>query len=262
VKPVLEVSHVGVCYPGAQAPSLIDVSFAAAPSEVIGIVGPNGAGKSTLLRVCAGIIQPDEGDVRLDGASMETLRRRDIARRLAYVPQDVEPALPYPVDEVVLTGRHPHLGLLQLETQRDRQVADAAMRQMHVEPLAKRRMETLSGGERQRVFIARALAAEPSILLLDEPAAHLDLGYRVELGLQLKRLAEEKSVAVLVVHHDLNLASLTCSRLVLLGDGKLLSEGTPAEVLTTEQLESVYGWPVVVDQHPDTGVPRVTPRAR
>lgn len=258
--PLLQADALTIQYPGADAPSIADVSLALRAGEILGIVGPNGAGKSTLMRALAGIVVPVRGEVRLGSRSLATMSRREVARQLAFVPQDMPGDIPYSVEEVVITGRHPHLSPLALEGRHDYDVVERVMDAMAVTGFRRRRIDTLSGGERQRVFIARALAAEPRILLLDEPAAHLDLGHRVELAGRLGKLAAEHDVAVAVIHHDLNLAADSCPTIALLAGGRLVATGPAATVLTESHIGSAYDWPVVVDENPLTGAPRISPR--
>jgi iron complex transport system ATP-binding protein len=240
------------------------VSFDAAFGEVVGIVGPNGSGKSSLLKLLAGLLRPESGTIRLAGHAIHDLTPRAIARTLAMVPQEQVHVFPFTVAETVLMGRFPYrqpgwwsLGM-EAEREDDLAAAHRAMVEADVVELADRLVSDLSGGERQRVMIARALAQEPRILLLDEPTAFLDLSHQIEMCALVQRLVKERSRTVVLVSHDLNVASLLCDRLLMVKDGRISAHGTPAETIRPDVLRAVYGCDVVVDPHPQTGAPRVT----
>ncbi len=235
------------------------VSLSLAGGEVVGLVGPNGAGKTTLLRVGSGVVAPDEGGVRLAGRGIHEMRRRDLARQLAVVPQEIAAAFPFTAGELVLMGRAPHLGPLGFDTPADVARAREAMARVGIEHLASRSVLELSGGERQLVLVARALAQEPRVLLLDEPTAHLDLRHRLEVLARVREFATEGRGA-LVVSHDLGLAARSCDRVALLRDGSVRAVGSPTEVLTSETLRRVFGVEADVLAAPD-GAIAVVPRA-
>lgn len=224
--------------------------------ERVGFVGPNGAGKSTLLRAFAGRLRPTGGSLTLDGRAIGDLPARDLARRVAVVPQSAAFDHDFTVREVVTMGRHPHRARFAGLTQTDRRAVDEALRRLDLGALADRSVRRLSGGEQQRVLAARALAQTPRWLLADEPTAHLDLAHTAAL---LDALAALEDTAVLCVLHDLNLAALHFPRLVLLHDGAIVADGPPAEVLTEARLASVYGARVHVVEHPTAGGPQVLP---
>lgn len=253
----------GLAQPGRPW-TIEQVSFEVASGEVVGIVGPNGSGKSSLLKLIAGLLRPDSGVIRLTGQAVGDLTPLAIARILALVPQEQAQVFPFTVAETVLMGRFPHRQAgwwsLGVGTERSADLAAAhrAMVETDVVGLAGRLLSDLSGGERQRVIIARALAQEPRILLLDEPTAFLDLNHQIEMCALVQRLAKERSLTVVLVSHDLNVASLLCDRVLMVKDGKIYAGGTPAETIRPEVLRSVYGCDVVVDRHPQTGAPRVT----
>jgi iron complex transport system ATP-binding protein len=236
---------------------LKEISAEIQAGEMVGIVGPNGSGKSTLLRTMAGVLVPTSGSVQFDGKEVSTIPRRELACRLAVVPQDCYVAFEYSVLEVVLMGRTPHIRRFGFENKRDVEVALQALKETNLLKLADRKVNTLSGGERQRVMIARALAQEADILFLDEPTAHMDINYQVETLCLLRRLNIEKRKTVIVVLHELNLASEFCDRLIMLYDGKIYADGAPEEVVTAENVESVYGVGVAVRRHPTSGRPYV-----
>ncbi|MGQ0667462.1 MAG: ABC transporter ATP-binding protein [Nitrospiraceae bacterium] len=244
--------------------SLGPLSFHVEAGEIVGIVGPNGSGKSSLLRLLAGLAAPSDGEILLRGRPLGQLGHRDIARVVAIVPQDHVQVFPFTVAETVLMGRHPHhparlwsLGVGE-ETEADLACAQRAMSDTDVWSLADRLVSELSGGERQRVVIARALAQEPDVLLLDEPTAFLDINHQIEMGRLISRLRAERRLTVVLVSHDLNVASQYCDRVLVLKDGRLVRMGTPEETIRPDILRTVYGCDVIVDAHPHTGRPRVT----
>ena len=244
--------------------TLQGLSFVVRKGEVLGIVGPNGSGKSSLLKLLAGLLRPSRGDLRLGGRSIGRLDPREIARAVAVVPQEYAQVFPFTVAETVLMGRFPHrraawwnMGMGD-ETEQDIFCAQRAMAETDVVLLADRLVSDLSGGERQRVVIARALAQEPSILLLDEPTAFLDINHQIEICALIGRLKTERQLTVVLVSHDLNMASQVCDRVLMLKEGRLCQIGSPAETIKPDVLRMVYGCDVVVDLHPQTGQPRVT----
>jgi iron complex transport system ATP-binding protein len=239
---------------------LADVSLAVAAGELVGVIGPNGGGKTTLVRILSGVLAPDAGSVRLGGRSLSEHRRRELARRLAVVPQDPTLEFPFTALEVVLMGRSPHLAALGFPGARDVEIARAAMARLAVADLEDRPLDRLSGGERQRVLLARALAQEPEVLLLDEPTTHLDLRHQAGIYDVVHELARGRGVAVVSVLHDLNLAALYCDRLVLLAGGRVVRDGPPAAVLDAGLLGAAYGTPIDVDRSALTGAPIVLPR--
>jgi iron complex transport system ATP-binding protein len=235
------------------------VSLHLAPGEFLGLIGPNGAGKSTLLRVLSRALTARQGAVRLDGDLVERLTAREVARRLAFVPQTEPTLFEFTVREVVLMGRHPHRRGLAGETQEDFAAAMRAMSATDTLQLADRPVTALSGGEHRRVLIARALAQNAPTLLLDELTAHLDMTHQAEVLSLVRRLADRDGVSVLAALHDLNLAAEFCDRLVLLANGRVAAEGLPDAVLTPETLTRAYGAPVRVGRSPASGKPFVLP---
>jgi iron complex transport system ATP-binding protein len=247
----VEVGYVG------SAPVLHDLSLRVAAGEVVALIGPNGAGKSTVLRTVSGVLRPARGRALLGARELASMRARDIAREIASVPQDgiVPPGLV--VREMVGLGRTPYLRPLLGATKADRHAVAWAMEVAGVNGLADRFVDELSGGERQRVVLARALAQQPSVLLLDEPTANLDLHHQVAMLELVRGLSREHGLAVLAAVHDLQLAALYCDRLVLLQQGRVLSEGPPERVLTEPLLWEAFGQRVVLSAHPTHGVPLV-----
>ena len=239
-----------------------DVTVTVAPGDVVGVIGPNGCGKTTLVRLLSGALAPRSGTVRLDGRPLASLARREVARRVAVVAQDAPLLLPFTVLETVLMGRAPHLPPLAFPRGEDLTIARAALARVDLHDLEARPLVALSGGERQRVLLARALAQEPEVLLLDEPTTHLDLRHQVGILDVVRELGRKRGVGALVVLHDLNLAALYCRHLLLLVGGRVAYAGPPAEVLTEERLAEAFGAHVHVGRHAITGEPIVLPLRR
>jgi len=233
---------------------LVDgVSFTLAAGGVLGIVGPNGAGKTTLLRLCTGYLRPSAGGVYLGGERVDRMAPVRLARLLAYVPQAPRADLTFTVLDTVLLGRFAHGPAWHArEREADVQVARRALAEAGVAHLADRPFHTLSGGERQRVVLARALAQEPRVLLLDEPTANLDPRYQLSVLETVRRLADAGAAAAVALH-DLTLAARYCDNLLLLAGGRVVAVGPPEEVLRPELLREVYGVRVWVERHPRLG---------
>jgi iron complex transport system ATP-binding protein len=244
-----------------EAPVFDGLSLDLAEGEMAAVLGPNGTGKTTLIRLAAGSLRPQGGSVLIGGRDLASIPAAVRARDVAVVPQESRPAFDFTAREVVRMGRSPHLGLFGLESRRDIDVVDEAMRRTDVQDLSERPFLGLSGGERQRVIVARALAQEPRLLLLDEPTAFLDLRHRLLLYELLTRLNREIGLTLLIASHDLDLAARFASRIVLLRSGKIAADGPPAEVLTPEHLRHVYGVDADVRIEPRTGRPVVVPLA-
>jgi len=261
----------GVAAPALRATDLVGgyhgravlhgVSLEVEPGEMLAIVGPNGAGKSTLLRMLGGSLAPWRGAVELMGAPLVSFDRRALARRLAFVGQDNPVAFSFNALEVVLMGRAPHLGSFHFESRGDLALARDALARFGLLGLATRSIQELSGGERKRVFLARALAQEPAVALLDEPTAHLDLRHVAEIFTRFGELRAERGLAVAATLHDLNAAALYADRVLLLKDGVAMGSGAPHDVLTEEKLREVYETEVYVGRNPATGAIAVLPGA-
>ncbi len=229
--------------------------------RVLGILGPNGSGKSTLLKLLARVYEPKQGTIDILGKSLSGLSQLDIAKRVALVPQETLQVFPFTIAEMVLMGRSPHhqgWGGWHWEDAQDWAVAQQAMEELDVAHLGHRLMNDVSGGERQRAVIARALVQEPQILLLDEPTAFLDLHHQLDIARIIKRLNRERGLTVVLVSHDLNLASQYCDQVLLLNHGRLAAMGSPQKVIKPEVIEAAYGCSVLVDRHPQSGLPRVS----
>jgi iron complex transport system ATP-binding protein len=251
-------------YPEADVNALEGVSMEAPAGGCTAVLGPNGSGKSTLLRVLLGTLAPSAGTAEFDDRPLAAWSRPELARAVGVVPQGEEAAFPISVRELVAMGRYPHLGPWRREGAADRRTVEEAMRRCDVADLGARPVANLSGGERQRTRVARALAQEPRALALDEPTAALDVSHEMAIWELLRELARA-GTTVLVVTHNLNLAARYADRLVLLHRGRVAAAGTPAQVLTRDTVERVYGWPVRVVAHPgpgpDAGAPQIVPLA-
>jgi iron complex transport system ATP-binding protein len=218
-----------------------DVSFGVRPGELCAVLGPNGAGKSTIARLVAGLLRPREGAIRVLGRGLAGLDRREIARAVAVVPQSTAAAAGFTVREVVMMGRAPHQGPWMRASRADHEATERALDTCELAPLATRRVEHLSGGELQRVAVARALAQDTPILVLDEAGAHLDVRHAVELYERVRAEVASRGLACLVVLHDLNLAAEYADRVALLQDGRLAAYGTIEEVMTYRKLKEAFG---------------------
>ncbi|MDE2668773.1 MAG: ABC transporter ATP-binding protein [Chloroflexota bacterium] len=235
-----------------EAKTLLDrVDMRAERGQFVGLIGPNGAGKSTLLRTVSGVLRHQEGAVWLEGSDLSSMAARDVAAMLALVPQIAPYTQGFTAFELVLMGRYPHLGRFEVEGQADDRIAEEAMRLTETEEFATRTLETLSGGERQRVFLARALAQQPRILLLDEPTSNLDILHQLTILGLVRRLVDDGLTAIAAIH-DLNLAARYCDRLVLISSGAVVTEGPPEDVLTPETIESAFGVRAAVYRDPAT----------
>ena len=265
--PAIAVEEVSFRY-GRELPgrpwTIERVSFEVTRGEVLGIVGPNGSGKSSLLKLLAGLLRAGSGRIHVLGQASSDLSPIALARMLAVVLQEQTQVFPFTVAETVLMGRFPHRQAgwwnfgSEADTPDDLACAQWAMAETDVLPLADRPVSELSGGELQRVMIARALAQDPAILLLDEPTAFLDINHQLDICSLISRLRDERQLTVVLVSHDLNIASQYCDRVLMLKAGRLSHIGSPAETIKPDVLQAVYGCEVVVDAHPQTGKPRVT----
>ncbi|HTB95336.1 MAG TPA: ABC transporter ATP-binding protein [Candidatus Sulfotelmatobacter sp.] len=257
----LSVEQVSYAYApnSSQAPlfTLEAMSFQAKPGELVAILGPNASGKSTLLKLISGALQPLSGRIFLNGFETHSLPVKTRAQRIALVQQESRLLFPSRAWEFVMQGRHPYGGGLRFESEEDILIANNALAQVGATELADRWMDRISGGEKQRIVLARALAQQPLLLLLDEPTLHLDIGAQVDLLESLRRLAAQNRYTVLVVTHELNLAGEYADQVVLMQKGKCLRVGPPATVLQREILEQVFQAPLSVEMTP-SGRPRVT----
>jgi len=238
------------------------VSLTVPPGAIVGLLGPNGSGKTTMLRVLSGTLAPTSGQVTLDGVAVGTVPRRDLARRIAVVPQETHSAFDFSALEIVMMGRYPHLGAFELEGADDLAIARDALAATGTSALESRQFGTLSGGEKQRVVIASALAQASDVLLLDEPTASLDLGFQLDVTALLARLNRDRAVTMVVSTHDLNLAAALCTELVLLKAGRVIARGSTRAVLTRANVRALYGVDAEVVEHAGAGHLTVVPLAR
>ncbi len=237
---------------------LCDISLEVLPGDFYGVIGPNGAGKSTLVKTLTGIIRPVSGQVRLSGKDVAEIPPREIARKIAVIPQEVSILFPFTAWEIVAMGRHPYVGRFKGENEKDLRVIEQSMAATHTFDLCGRHMDELSGGERQRVVIARALCQQPQALLLDEPTSHLDINHQMEIFELLRTLNVSKELAVVVVSHDLNICAEYCRELIIMKEGRICQRGAPGEILCPETIREVYGAEVSILSNPRSQAPVVT----
>ena len=253
---ILEARQVVARYPGADAPALSRVSLGVPAGSLIALAGPNGSGKTTLMRALLGVIPLEGGEALVDGRPIGQWARADLARVIGVVPQREETWVPLTAEEFVLMGRYPRLGALSPVSRADRGSVRMALERCDAAHLASRVVDTLSGGEWQRVRIARALAQEPKVLVLDEPGTALDVRHEMEI-MELVRELVNEGLACLLISHHLNLAARYATGMTLLDQGEVVAAGPPAEVLTEEILTRVFRWPLAVtDWH---GAPQLVP---
>ena len=267
---MLQAADVRFAY-GRDADVVAGVTLTVPAGRIVGILGPNGSGKTTLLKLLAGTLTPSSGDVLFEGRSLASLPRRAVARRLAVVPQDTQLAFDYSAIEIVLMGRYPHLGALEVEGPADLEIARAAMTATGTVAFERRPFTTLSGGERQRVVIASALAQlasaksggarrQPCVLLLDEPTAALDLGYQLEIAALIRDLNAQQGLTMAISTHDLAFASSVCDDLVLLRDGVVIDAGPADRTLTAASIRALYDVEAEVRRDEESGRVIVVPR--
>jgi iron complex transport system ATP-binding protein len=247
MNPAIETRNLSFAYKDRAV--LHGVSLSVERGGMVGILGPNGSGKTTLLKILSAVLS-GEGSVRLNGRSIESYSRRDLSRLFAVVPQESHVSFPYTVAEIVLMGRASYHSPFALEGKEDLEVARASMEVTNSLSFSHRYLHELSGGEKQRVMMARALAQEPRILLLDEPSAFLDLKHQVQMFELLRRLNRERGLTIVAALHDINLAALFFPRLVILREGEIFCDGSPRDVLTEKNIEEVYGIRVRIERDP------------
>lgn len=257
---MIELKDVTFAYDSE--PVLHGVSLRVPEGAMLGIIGPNSSGKSTMLRLMAGILQPGRGSVFVRGRNSAHLNRREAARDVSFVPQETPASFPFRVSEIVLMGRTPHMPAISFEREEDVAVARRALEDTDTYHLRDRFLDELSGGERQLVIIARALAQDAPVMLLDEPTTFLDMRHRIDVFETVARLNRERGRTIVIVSHDLNLASLYCDRLVLIKAGKIIADGEPSEVLREEALEESYGVRMEITEGSAQGRPFVIPLRR
>jgi iron complex transport system ATP-binding protein len=227
-----------------------NISFDVKEGEFLGIIGPNGSGKTTLFRAISGILKPFEGEIRYKNYLINKVSSLFLAREVAVIPQLLEIPYSFEVEEFILMGRFPHNGRFQRFSKKDYEILESVVNLTDIASIRNRKMSELSGGERQRVIIAQGFIQEPRMMLLDEPTSHLDITHQIKILDLLKHLNKNNNLTVIIVLHDLNLASNYCDRLILLQDGKIFNTGSPAEVLTYQNIEKVYNTMVIVKENP------------
>ncbi|MCP8307387.1 MAG: ABC transporter ATP-binding protein [archaeon] len=235
------------------------IVFSVEGGEFVGVLGPNGSGKTTLLKTIGRILKPQVGTILLDDIDVYVMKAIEMAKKVAVVPQDTSVTFDFTALDLVLMGRNPHIGLFETETKEDLAIAKKAMELTNIWHLADRKVSELSGGERQRVIIARALAQEPKVLLLDEPTSHLDINYQIEIMDLLRELCKKKKLIILAVFHDFNLAARYCDSAILLNEGRIISIGPIDTILTDENIEKAFRISAIVKRHPITNSLYVVP---
>jgi iron complex transport system ATP-binding protein len=233
------------------------IDFSVAQGAFFGIIGPNGSGKSTLLQTISGIEPASEGHVWLEGKEVSAYSIKELARWVTVLPQDALPPVRFSVREVVEMGRYPFQSWLGYEEQDSSALIDSIMSKFDIAEFADRQVEQLSGGERQRVALAKSMAQQPRLLLLDEPTTFLDIGYQIQMMDYIRSWQNEADLTIVAVLHDLNLAAQYCDQLLVLHEGEVLGMGTPKEILTSALIEQVYGTKPILIQHPVSGVPQI-----
>ncbi len=257
---IIEMKSIDFRYPGRDI--FLNLNLSIEEGEILGLIGPNSSGKTTLLKLADGLLFPQRGEVLFRGNNLRHLTRSHLAREVAVVPQEMEVPFAFVVKEIVLMGRSPYLSRFGWETEKDLEIARQSMALADVAQLEDRPFAELSQGEKQRVLLARALAQEPKVILLDEPTSHLDLNHQVEIHELIRRLNREKNLTVLNISHDLDLAAEYSHRIVLMKRGAIDCVGNPSQVITEENIRRVYEIQVMVETNPISGAPRVIPVAR
>ena len=245
----LELKDLMFSYDGKKK-ILNNVSFEIKRGKFVGIVGPNGCGKTTLLKIVCGLLKPQGGEIRISGRDINRLERKELAKKIAFVPQLMEPVEGFKVIDMVALGRTPYLDRFSFESEKDYRVVKWAIEELRIEDLVKREVVELSGGEFQRVAIARALAQKPYIMLLDEPITHLDIRYQIRILKLLRKLRKKRTI--IATFHDLNMAARFCQKLILMKKGEVIAYGLPDEVLTQQNIWKAYRIKAQVRKNPRT----------
>lgn len=229
------------------------------PGSFLSIVGPNGSGKTTLLKLLDKILLPDSGEIFLNNQSLALLKRKDLAKIVSYLPQSISMQFDLSAFEFVLLGRYPHIKMFEFDKRKDWEIVEDAMKVTDTYDFRLRKIATLSGGEFQRLLIARSLATEPKVLLLDEPTTHLDLNHQISTLKLLKKLNEESNLTIIWISHDINLASLFSKEIILLKNGEILAKGEPKEVITEKNIKTLYNVDVLIERNNGIGRPKIFP---
>ena len=247
---MLEIRNLNFSY--GKNTVLKDINFAVQSGEFISIIGPNGAGKSTLIKIVDGILISEQSNVSLDGKLISDFSRKELAQKIAYLPQESKFTFAFTVRDVVMMGRFPYLRGVLTYTAEDIHIVKEMMHLMEIDEFADRNFNELSGGEKQRVLIASALAQQPKIILLDEPTSALDLHHQIAIYHILKKLQKEQNLTIIVVTHDINLTAQYCDRITLMGNGKIIRDDEPKNVLQFNLLQEIFGVKVYIDINPLT----------
>lgn len=250
----MKVVVEGLCYAADQVPIITDIDLHIGKGEFVGIIGPNGSGKSTLLKNIYQALRPNKGKIILNGADLFKLPHKEVAREMAVLCQENAIPFDFRVYEIVGMGRHPHKRLFSPDTAEDLQIIKEALLAVGMLDMAERSFTSLSGGEKQRVLIARALAQRADLLILDEPTNHLDISYQMQFFESICSI----NITILAAIHDLNIAAMFCDRICVIKDTRLMTSGTPGEVLTEENIRAIFNVQADVSIHPLTGRPAVT----
>jgi cobalamin transport system ATP-binding protein len=255
MKKIINVKNLGLSY---QTKSVIkDLSLSFDTGEFCALLGPNGAGKSTLLKALIGFLKPDAGEILVDGKNLRSWSQQDLAKVISLIPQDFQLQFDYTVEEIVTMGRFPYLGYWQKYSKKDRNIVSDILEQLDLLTMKGEQYSQLSGGERRRVSIARALAQQTDILLMDEAFANLDINHQLEIMQLLSKINLEHKKMIILVSHNINLSSEYCQRIVMMKQGKILADGTPAEIITQEILEQVYDAKLEIIQNPISKKPNL-----
>ncbi len=252
---MLEVTNLSSGYRNNEI--LHNISFKAESGEFVALLGPNGAGKSTLLKTIMAFIASTSGDVTIEGKSIHEWNRKDLATKVAFIPQESYQQFQFRVEELVLMGRFPYLNLLQRYTKDDHKVVNDILETFGLTELKDRYLNELSGGERQRVFLARAIAQKTDILLLDETFSHLDINHQVELMRLLHKIHKETGKLIILVSHNINLTANFCDRILLLKDGHIIEDGSPESIINPTKLKEAYNMDFEVTNNQVTGCPNL-----
>lgn len=235
------------------------IDFNVEKGKFISIIGPNGSGKSTLLKTLNNIYNPSKGNIVLEDKDIKTYKKRDLAKKIALVPQDTNIDYDFTVEDIVMMGRHPYKNRFEKENSNDYKIVEESLKMTNTLKLRKRPITEISGGERQRVIIAKALAQNPSTILLDEPTSNLDINHQIDILSLLRFLNNKKNTTVILVIHDINLAARYSDEIILLHDGKILGKGKPEEVITRDNIEMAYGMKVAIEKNKYTNTIYLTP---
>ena len=255
MKNILDVEKITTGYNGCEI--IKNISFSVRSGEILGIIGPNGSGKTTLMRVISRVLSPWQGKIYYDTNNISEIPIKKLFQEISVLPQVVEVPFSFKVFDVVSMGRFPHLKRFEQLKENDLQIVEKVMSFTDISHLSNKDINHISGGERQRVFLAQSLAQQPKLLLLDEPTTHLDIGHQIEILNLIKMLNRENNLTIIMILHDLNLASEYCDRLLLIDDGKLYKIGTPADVVTYQNIKQIYKTVIIVKENPISKKPHL-----